>query len=65
MTLERELERRYLNRPEAAAYLGISIRQFDGWVAEKLIPVVRPGRRVVVDKRDLDQFYKSLKQPAV
>lgn len=53
---------RYLSRPRAAKYLAVSVRLFDKWVAAGKIPVVRAGRRVLIDKVDLDLFYASLKE---
>ena len=60
--MNRQHNRRYLSRIEAAGYLGVSIRMFDQWAAERRIPVVRAGGRVLADLADLDGFYASLKQ---
>ena len=53
---------RYLSRPKAAKYLGISIRLFDKLVSKGQIPVVRAERRVLADRTDLDAFYASRKE---
>lgn len=52
---------RYLSRPKAAKYLGVSVRLFDEWVSDGQFPVVRAGRRVLADRADLDAFYASRK----
>jgi excisionase family DNA binding protein len=57
-------ESRYLGRKEGSAYLGVSMRLYDSWVAAERIPVIRAGRRVLADRADLDAFYRSLKGPA-
>ena len=64
MISKSEKDRRYLRRADAAEYLGVSVRTFDTWIAEKRMRVVRAGGRVLADRRDLDAFYESLKVSA-
>jgi excisionase family DNA binding protein len=56
---------RYLSRVAAAEYLGgLCVRTLDRLAAERRIPVVRVGSRVVFDVRDLDEFAAACKVPA-
>lgn len=55
---------RYLNRRDAAKYLGVSVRKLDQWVCEGRLPAIRADRRVLVDRMDLDSLYASMKQEA-
>jgi excisionase family DNA binding protein len=54
-------ERRYMGRIEAARYLNISVRLLDEWVANGRVAHIRPARRVLLDRQDLDGFYAGLK----
>ena len=47
------VERRYLNKAEAADSLGISTRTLDSWLSRKLIPYLKIGRTVRFDPEDL------------
>ena len=58
---ESERSRRYLSRTQAAEYLGILERLLDEWIAARRFPAVRAGRRVLLDRIDLDRYYGSLK----
>lgn len=52
---------RGMRRDDAAAYLGISTRKFDEWVASGLMPAPkRPDGVVVWDRYRLDQAFESL-----
>jgi excisionase family DNA binding protein len=62
MTTQASESERYLSRPKAADYLGVSTRLLDRWISDGLIPVVKAGRRVLADRADLDRFYGSLKK---
>lgn len=46
---------------EAAVYLGRSEQAIQHLIFEKLLPVVRVGRRVHLDRRDLDAFIEKNK----
>jgi len=59
--LETAIERRLLSVKAAAAYLSTSawtLRQL-GW--HKKIPMVRLGRSVAFDKKDLDAYIERVK----
>jgi len=57
-------EVRYLNRRQAASYLGVSLRTFDSLAAARRIPIAKLNRRVLVDRTDLDKAVAAAKQPA-
>jgi excisionase family DNA binding protein len=44
------------NRYQAAAYCGVSVITIDRAIADEKISLFRIGRRVVFDKRHLDEF---------
>ena len=46
---------------EAAVYLGRSEQAIQHLILQKLLPVVRVGRRVHLDRRDLDAFIEKHK----
>lgn len=47
-------------RPEAAKYLGISVRTLEGWAVRGGGPrMLKLGSRVVYRRRDLDQWLTS------
>ena len=50
-----------LNKHDAAAYLGISVRTLDRRIAAGRLPYVsdRPGARVHFRQSDLDQYIKK------
>lgn len=53
--------RRGLRRPDAALYVGVSVRQFDEWVKEGQMPQPkRVGGVVVWDVRELDVAFDAL-----
>lgn len=54
----------FLSRREAAEFLGVCVRLFDRWVAERKIPAIRASRRVLLDLQDLERFYQARKEPA-
>ena len=60
LTLEggrKEAPRNYLRRPEAARYLGCSVRQLDTMKADGEIPFCYLGRRLIAFRiEDLDEF---------
>lgn len=58
---ENRIEQRYMSRDEAALYLSVSVRIIDRWIAERRLPHIRPGRRVLLDRQDLDNFYAGLR----
>lgn len=57
-------ERRYLDYTTGAEYLNISASLLAKLVARGAIPAIRHGRRVTIDRVDLDQYAQSLKQAA-
>lgn len=55
-------ERRLLSIDQAAQYLSISTRMVRTWVSGGRLPIVRLGRRVLVDKERLDELIKCQTQ---
>jgi len=54
---------RYLDKAEAAKYLGVGLRTFEGWMDQ--LPKYRPGGKALFKKSELDQFMKRhLEAPA-
>jgi excisionase family DNA binding protein len=49
---------------QAAKELSVSIHGLRRWVAERKIPVVRLGRRVLIKRKDLDEFIEKNWVPA-
>jgi excisionase family DNA binding protein len=45
-----------LNKRESARSLSISVRKLDGLIATNEIPAKRIGRRVLIARRNLEQF---------
>lgn len=45
-----------LSRAEAARYLGVALRTFDALIADGAVETKRVRRRVVVRRKDLDQW---------
>jgi excisionase family DNA binding protein len=56
MTQPRVSEPRLLSQQEAARYLGISYWTVRDLVFRREIPIVKIGRRVLVDRLDLDAY---------
>ena len=53
-------DRRWLTAEEAAGYVRVSLRTFQGWVSRQAVPVVRlPGRRILFDREALDSWLAS------
>jgi excisionase family DNA binding protein len=50
---------RRMSVQEAADLLGVSRHTLRRWLALRLLPYHRCGRRVVLDPRDLEQFLKD------
>jgi excisionase family DNA binding protein len=64
---EREMEgrARLLNVGQAAAYLGVSAASLRKWSNQGLVPVFRtPGGQRRFSTDDLDEFMRSMRQPA-
>ena len=59
------VEAKFLERKEAARRLRVCLRTLDKWVAQRRLPAIRAGRRVLLDIADVDDFYRKLKVPAV
>lgn len=55
---------RCLSRRQAATYLGISCRTLDRLVAVGDLPCVRIGRKVLLDRADLDGLCERQKAAA-
>jgi excisionase family DNA binding protein len=53
--------RRLLTVEETAVYLSLSERQIQNMISARSLPVVRQGRRVMVDIRDLDRWIEDNK----
>jgi excisionase family DNA binding protein len=49
---------------QAAKELSVSIHGLRRWVAERKISVVRLGRRVLIKRKDLDEFIEKNWVPA-
>jgi len=56
---------RLLSIDQAAIYLGRSKTSVQHLVAQRRIPVVREGRRVFLDVRELDRWIAANAEPAV
>jgi excisionase family DNA binding protein len=50
------VEKQRYNRKESAEYLGVSVVTVDRAIASRKISFFRLGRRVVFDKRHLDEY---------
>lgn len=59
------LERRLVAAPAACAFLGIAPRTLRSWVALARVPVVRIGRTVRFDVRDLEALVEAAKRGAL
>ena len=46
----------YLKSKEAAAYIGVSFRTMQNYIADGLIPSTKPAGRRLIKERDLDAF---------
>ncbi|MGI6414486.1 MAG: helix-turn-helix domain-containing protein [Thermoguttaceae bacterium] len=57
-------EAKFLERKEAARRLRVCVRTLDKWLSERRLPVIKAGRRVLLDIGDVDDFYRRLKVPA-
>jgi excisionase family DNA binding protein len=56
---------RLLNVGQAAAYLGVSAASLRKWSNRGLVPVFRtPGGQRRYSTDDLDEFMRSMRQPA-
>jgi excisionase family DNA binding protein len=47
---------RYMDKKEAAQYLGVGIRTFAGWMDQ--LPKYRPGGKALFKRSELDLFMK-------
>lgn len=55
---------RLLAVEQAAVYLGRTKASMQHLIAQKRIPVVREGRRVLLDIRELDRWIEANSEPA-
>ncbi len=53
-----------LSVDKAAKELDVTIHGLRRWIAERKIPVVRLGRRVLIRREDLDEFVRRNRIPA-
>jgi excisionase family DNA binding protein len=51
--------------PEAAQRLGISPLTMRAWVRQRRLPVVRLGRRVLLDPQDVEEYMDTHRVAAV
>lgn len=58
-------DRKYLNRKQAAAYLGVCLKTLDVLLAEKRLSYSKVGKRVLIDKADLDRLVLAGRVEAV
>jgi excisionase family DNA binding protein len=56
MTPPSSIEPRLLSQQEAAGYLGISYWTLRDLVFRRELPFVKIGRRILVDRQDLDAY---------
>ena len=47
---------RYMDKPESAKYLGVSVRTFESWMDQ--LPKYRPGGKALFRKSELDEFMR-------
>ena len=50
----------YLDKGQAAKYLGVGVRTFEGWMDQ--LPKYRPGGKVLFKRSELDQFMKRYRE---
>jgi excisionase family DNA binding protein len=50
------MEKTYMNRPEVAEYLGVSIRFVDNMIKDKKIPCARLGKRVIFSVPSINKW---------
>ncbi len=55
----------YINTPEAACYLRLSLGTLANLVSARRIPFAKAGRRRVFKKTDLDEYLEKSYKPAV
>lgn len=53
--------KRLFSKADAAVYLGTTVRGITYMIEEGRIPIVRNGRRVLLDVRDLEAYVESNK----
>jgi len=56
------MERKLLNKKEAATYLRLGVSTIDKLLALRKIKPVRIGRRVLFQQEDLDRFIEKNKE---
>jgi excisionase family DNA binding protein len=62
MTASPQISPRLLALPEVGVYLSRTLRGVQGLVLKKAFPVVRAGRTVRVDRKDLDNWIEENKE---
>jgi len=58
----KKMEKKLLNRKEAAKYLCLGVSTIDKFLALKRLKPVRLGRRVLFLKEDLDKFIQEARE---
>jgi len=56
------IAQRLLSIIDAATYLGVSPRMVRTWTSTGRLPIIRFGRRVLLDRMVLDRFIESRQQ---
>lgn len=59
------MERRFLSPREVSEYLGVHPQTVYDWIARGEIPSARLGRKVLIDKRRLDEQLGGQAAPVV
>ncbi len=61
--MEQTIEKRF-DRKQAADYLGVSVITVDRAVAKKKLACYRVGRRIIFDRKHLEDFLSACEQKA-
>lgn len=59
------VQKRLFSVPEAATYLGRTVRSVEHMVAHRKLPVVKLDNRVQIDRYDLDRLITNCTNPSV
>ena len=58
-------ERKYLSFEEAANYLGMSKSNLYKKTAARLIPFIKPGKKLLFNREVIDQWLEQFAQPTI
>jgi excisionase family DNA binding protein len=61
-TTDKDLQRRWLDVKAAAAYLGATVSFVRALLWDGEVPLVRAGKRFIVDRQDLDAWMTRRKE---